>query len=215
MLPALVKVFSCSSSSVQTQVTPVTFKPGRQDDYAPINEDLVVDVRLEGSVRSKPKSESSSSLNKHTLEDEMFAFVLDLKVYAPGLLNVDNFLLECNANIMHYLYDCTSDANINAVLVIILRSTVLKKPILPPVSSSVRISGKSVERKANLIFGANCLITLLNEYQEYPKDFDTNTAYNGNCLTSIEKALMVSVRLSFLLYFPLILICFRTYFWLR
>jgi hypothetical protein len=187
----------CSTSSVQKQISPVTFRAGIYEEETNITEDeefpLHPDRQNSDGLKTKPKVEfGSHSARKHVIDDELFMFVLDLQL-SESVMDQNKFMTDSNKNCFCYTYDNRNELSLFSILIIVLRNTAIGRPI--PNSHSGGASGKSGERKANLLFACKCLVQLLNDYQEYPRDHDPSSPYNGNPFTSIEKALIVSVSI--------------------
>ncbi len=184
-------IFGCTSSSVQNQIAPISFQPGKYDDPESDNLDSASHSNnTSDGLRQKPKSEHSSiSTKRHIIEDELFLFVLDLQVDEDSIFDLERFMLHSNRNLSCYSYE-NNELTLTSILVQILKNTVIKNPVAPAMTFQ---ASRNSERKANLLFACKCLVQLLQDYQEYPKDFHSASPYNGNCFTCIEKALIVSV----------------------
>lgn len=142
-------------------------------------------------IRAKPLNQSVSiTKNKQKeLEDEIFLLTLEVKWKNESLLEYQQQLLKCSEDIFlpyQYEYHATSTANPTPLLTV-LRNTLANKPIAYDISTI-------------WILLANAIVNfheLLSHYKEYPVGFDSSSAYNHNCFTSVEYAFIFTVSGSF------------------
>jgi hypothetical protein len=132
-------------------------------------------------IKSKPSSlRHTTQASANLLQDEVFAFVLDIKWSNCIYQEYEELLLANPFSLAMYFYDYHQVQTTQSLVKLLRNSFEGNK------SSKNFSSNEFLEA----FFALN---QLLNTYQEYPPGFDISSPYNGNCFTSLEYTFICTV----------------------
>lgn len=164
------------ASKVQVQSTLADKRtPGEIDDEF----DDSMEMSLPSHSRAKPKHSVFGKSSFQNLSDEIFSFVMDIRWNYETYQEFEKQLLDARGAFLTYMFDFTP-INPKSKLVKILRQEF-------ELNSTVTFVPEDID---NALLS---LTMLLENYYEFPDGFNSKSAYNQNCFTSLEYAFICTV----------------------